>query len=129
MSNKDKGNAGLALNPYGSDFAEMLIGEPWMADGICSTTDPESFFPEKGGSTKAAKRICNGGPNSAACPVRDLCLQYALDREERFGIWGGVSERERRRIKRGLSPQARRNVVGHFATCSCKACIELGEAA
>lgn len=70
--------------------------EPWRDDAICAQTDPEAFFPEKGGSTKEAKKICQG------CPVRHECLQYALDHEERFGIWGGLSERERRRLKRGI---------------------------
>ena len=53
-------------------------------------------FPEKGGSTREAKRICLG------CEVRDACLEYALANDERFGIWGGLSERERRRLKRGI---------------------------
>lgn len=66
----------------------------WMLEARCLDADPEAFFPEKGGSTREAKRIC------AACPVRDECLQYALDNDERFGIWGGLSERERRRAKR-----------------------------
>ncbi|MBW3577523.1 MAG: WhiB family transcriptional regulator [Actinobacteria bacterium] len=65
-----------------------------MADAKCLDADPEAFFPEKGGSTRDAKRIC------AACSVRDECLQYALRNDERFGIWGGMSERERRRLKR-----------------------------
>ena len=55
---------------------------------------PEAFFPEKGGSTREAKRICLG------CEVKDSCLEYALANDERFGIWGGLSERERRRLKR-----------------------------
>lgn len=66
----------------------------WMADAKCLDADPEAFFPEKGGSTREAKRVC------AACPVRQECLEYALDNDERFGIWGGLSERERRRLKR-----------------------------
>ena len=63
---------------------------------LCAQTDPEAFFPEKGGSTREAKRICLG------CEVRDGCLEYALAHDERFGIWGGLSERERRRLKRGI---------------------------
>ena len=63
---------------------------------LCAQTDPEAFFPEKGGSTREAKRICLG------CEVRDACLDYALANDERFGIWGGLSERERRRLKRGI---------------------------
>ncbi len=63
---------------------------------LCAQTDPEAFFPEKGGSTREAKRICQG------CEVKDECLEYALANDERFGIWGGLSERERRRLKRGI---------------------------
>ncbi len=66
----------------------------WQADALCAQTDPEAFFPEKGGSTRDAKRICT------ACEVRTECLEYALENDERFGIWGGLSERERRRLRR-----------------------------
>lgn len=66
----------------------------WMLEAKCLDADPEAFFPEKGGSTREAKRIC------AACPVREDCLDHALLNEERFGIWGGYSERERRRMRR-----------------------------
>ena len=66
----------------------------WQERALCAQTDPEAFFPEKGGSTREAKRICVG------CEVRPECLEYALDHDERFGIWGGLSERERRRLKR-----------------------------
>jgi len=66
----------------------------WQADALCAQTDPEAFFPEKGGSTREAKRICDG------CEVRSQCLEYALENDERFGIWGGLSERERRKYRR-----------------------------
>ena len=68
--------------------------ESWMEQALCAQTDPEAFFPEKGGSTREAKKIC------AQCPVRAQCLEYALANDERFGIWGGLSERERRRLRR-----------------------------
>jgi WhiB family redox-sensing transcriptional regulator len=63
----------------------------WMAEGLCAETDPDEFFPEKGGSTKTAKGVCS------ACDVRQDCLDYALSNNER-GVWGGMSERERRRL-------------------------------
>ncbi|MFC4140298.1 MULTISPECIES: WhiB family transcriptional regulator [unclassified Microbacterium] len=66
----------------------------WQADALCAQVDPEAFFPEKGGSTRDAKRICS------SCDVRGECLEYALNNDERFGIWGGLSERERRKLKR-----------------------------
>ncbi len=66
----------------------------WQERALCAETDPEAFFPEKGGSTREAKRVCQ------SCEVRPECLDYALDHDERFGIWGGLSERERRRLKK-----------------------------
>lgn len=73
-----------------------LLGETmeWQERALCAQTDPEAFFPEKGGSTREAKRICSG------CEVRVECLEYALENDERFGIWGGMSERERRKQRR-----------------------------
>ncbi|WP_308283377.1 WhiB family transcriptional regulator [Pseudonocardia nigra] len=68
--------------------------QDWQERALCAQTDPEAFFPEKGGSTREAKRICSG------CEVRAECLEYALAHDERFGIWGGLSERERRRLRR-----------------------------
>ncbi len=68
--------------------------QSWQERSLCAQTDPEAFFPEKGGSTREAKKICVG------CEVRAECLEYALANDERFGIWGGLSERERRRLKR-----------------------------
>jgi len=66
----------------------------WQTDSLCAQTDPEAFFPEKGGSTREAKKICG------SCEVRNSCLEYALENDERFGIWGGLSERERRKIRK-----------------------------
>ncbi len=71
------------------------IEREWMAAGLCLQTDPEAFFPEKGGSTRDAKRVCG------RCDVRERCLAYALEHDERFGIWGGMSPRDRKKIKEG----------------------------
>ena len=71
-----------------------LAGSPaWWFAGLCAQTDPELFFPEKGGSVREAKAVCAG------CPVRAQCLEHALAHGERFGVWGGLSERERRRLQ------------------------------
>ena len=74
----------------------LPLGEPpaWYERAACIEADADCFFPEKGGSTREAKRIC------AECEVRTECLAYALANDERFGIWGGTSERERRRLRR-----------------------------
>lgn len=76
----------------GGEVDEGELG--WQSRALCAQTDPEAFFPEKGGSTRDAKRVCG------ACVVRSECLEYALSNDERFGIWGGLSERERRRLRK-----------------------------
>jgi len=68
--------------------------EAWMSDALCAQIATEMFFPERGGSTREAKGVC------ARCTVTAECLSYALQHDERFGIWGGKSERERRKLKR-----------------------------
>ncbi|WP_083504535.1 WhiB family transcriptional regulator [Nesterenkonia jeotgali] len=74
---------------------EEIEGElAWQVDALCAQTDPEAFFPEKGGSTRDAKKVCG------ACNVKQECLEYALGNDERFGIWGGLSERERRKLRK-----------------------------
>lgn len=71
----------------------------WMTAGLCAQVDPELFFPDKGQSSKEAKRIC------AACPVQAQCLDYALKAGyEITGIWGGTSGFERRQMKPGRKP-------------------------
>ena len=66
----------------------------WQEYANCLGVDPDLFFPERGASTKEAKEVCRG------CVVRDECLEYALSNGDMFGMWGGMSERERRRIRR-----------------------------
>jgi WhiB family transcriptional regulator, redox-sensing transcriptional regulator len=85
------GVPGVRRQAQDDDDAEQLA---WQADSLCAQTDPEAFFPEKGGSTREAKKIC------ASCEVRAQCLEYALQNDERFGIWGGLSERERRKLRK-----------------------------
>src|SRR2546423_15546851 len=72
----------------------------WQAQANCMGVDPDLFFPERGGSTREAKEVCRG------CVVREDCLEYALANGEKVGIWGGMSERERRRVRRGPAPGA-----------------------
>ena len=76
-------------------FAQLSVGDrSWQLKANCMGVDPDLFFPERGASTKEAKGVCRG------CEVRLECLEYALQNGEKFGIWGGLSERERRRIRR-----------------------------
>ncbi|MDQ4213265.1 WhiB family transcriptional regulator [Microbacterium capsulatum] len=67
--------------------------DDWRAVALCAETDPDEFFPDKGGTSRHAKAIC------ARCDVISECLEYALQHDERFGVWGGKSERERRKLK------------------------------
>jgi WhiB family redox-sensing transcriptional regulator len=82
------------------DIVRLLNQEPveeerrWQERANCLGVDPDLFFPERGASTREAKAVCKG------CEVRDDCLEYALAHGEKFGIWGGLSERERRRVRR-----------------------------
>ena len=68
--------------------------DAWRLLANCLEQNPDLFFPERGASTKEAKAVCQG------CEVRGDCLEYALANGEKFGIWGGLSDRERRRILR-----------------------------
>ena len=76
----------------------------WQDDANCLGVDPDLFFPERGASTREAKEVCR------SCVVRLDCLEFALANGEKFGIWGGLSERERRRIRRQRA-QERRSVT------------------
>lgn len=82
--------------------AEVVADTSWMDDGACAGADPDLFFPLRGDNdaVAAAKAVC------ATCQVRVECLEYALENSERFGIWGGTAEKERRRI-RSLRRRAR----------------------
>jgi WhiB family transcriptional regulator, redox-sensing transcriptional regulator len=86
-------SAAYEPKPFPSWTAGPGAEETWRLNALCAQTDPEAFFPEKGGSTREAKRVCTG------CDVRAECLEFALTSDERFGIWGGLSERERRRLR------------------------------
>lgn len=74
----------------------MLTGlafEEWMRKAICSQTDPELFFPPKGGNAAPAKRVC------FRCPVIVECRAYALSRTDLDGIWGGTTPTDRQRLR------------------------------
>lgn len=72
----------------------------WQRLANCLGVDPDLFFPERGASTREAKEVCRG------CVVQEDCLEYALAHGEKFGIWGGMSERERRRVRRARAHRA-----------------------
>lgn len=72
----------------------VIEPEPWTAQALCGQANPDAWFPEKGASPRDAKRIC------ATCPVAADCLEYAMRNRERWGVWGGLTERERRQLER-----------------------------
>lgn len=75
-------------------LAAGAAGRPaWQDRALCSQADPEAWFPKKGVSPAAARRVC------MACAVRADCLGYAIENNERFGIWGGFTWQERRRVR------------------------------
>jgi len=71
-----------------------LIVPAWMDDALCVQVDTELFFPEKGASSRPARSVCR------SCLVRKDCLDWSVETGQRFGVWGGMSERQRRKIRR-----------------------------
>jgi WhiB family redox-sensing transcriptional regulator len=81
----------------GASTYDPMVHDPesvtaWMAEGNCRNYPPATFFPSDGVGVDRARKIC------ATCPVDGLCLEYALEHRIEHGVWGGCSERERRRI-------------------------------
>lgn len=83
------------------ELASLSSEVVWQDGANCLGVDPDLFFPERGASTREAKEVCRG------CTVRSDCLEYALVNGEKFGIWGGRSERERRRLRRQRAQASR----------------------
>lgn len=94
------------LPDQGQDEASVrssVAGGDWRERAVCASTDPELFFPLKGGGKLGpALAVCAG------CPVREQCLAFALDNRIMHGIWGGLSERRRRRLLAGVRTKAAR---------------------
>jgi WhiB family redox-sensing transcriptional regulator len=93
-----------------SELLDLIISPDqtgWKRQANCMGVDPDLFVPERGSSTREAKEVCRG------CVVREDCLEFALENGEKFGIWGGLSERERRRIRRRRNVE-RREAAGEL---------------
>lgn len=84
----------------------MLDDRDWVSKSACLESYDERFFPSRGDSNKEAKAICFN-----ECAVREECLEHALRKPERFGIWGGTSERERQEMRRLRNEQARQDLI------------------
>jgi WhiB family redox-sensing transcriptional regulator len=91
-----------------TQLLEMMNGQDlaWQDLSNCRGADPDLFFPERGASTRTAKGICR------ECSVKNECLEFAIVSSEKFGIWGGMSERERRKIRRQRAVAAERRRAG-----------------
>ncbi|MFF4007252.1 WhiB family transcriptional regulator [Streptomyces sp. NPDC001717] len=76
-----------------STSASATADTAWYDLALCAQTGPGFFFPEPGSSLRDAKRLCG------ACEGRVACLEYALANDERFGVWGGLSEAERSALR------------------------------
>lgn len=74
-------------------LASFGVERDWVRQAACRGADPAIFFPGRGESTREVKAICRG------CPVRAECLTYAIQHGEWHGIWGGLSEHQRRKLR------------------------------
>jgi WhiB family redox-sensing transcriptional regulator len=79
-----------------NETRRIVTEERWMEQAKCKTTPDVNFFPSQGQSAADAKAVC------AECAVATACLDYALRNDERFGVWGGTSEKQRRALRREL---------------------------
>ncbi len=97
----------VAERVFGDQVGELLelIDLAWQDAANCTGANADLFFPERGASTRRAKQICG------ECDVLVECLEYAIANGEKFGIWGGLSERERRRIRKERAIQRQRRAV------------------
>lgn len=84
----------------------------WQNKANCRGVNPSLFYPERGVSTSEAKSVCAG------CEVTAECLEYAVRSGEKFGIWGGLSERERRTIRRARRLKAKQEAVAETEEAS-----------
>jgi WhiB family redox-sensing transcriptional regulator len=91
------------LPRYRSLAAPARFAARWRELAACRGSDLEVFFPERGESAEPARRVC------AACPVRQACLDYAITNRIAYGVWGGLTERERRTLRLGWVQASRRD--------------------
>lgn len=82
-------------------LADLLEPPLWHSSAACKGMDPDVFYPSRGSDVRPAKAVCS------SCSVREECLEFALDEADKFGIWGGMSERERRRLRRTRAVERR----------------------
>jgi len=94
-----------------------FVPADWMADAACKGMDTNLFFPEQGGSNKDALAAC------AVCTVKAECAQYCDDMSIRSGVWGGMSERQRRSVRNGGVVNSEHGTISRYNWgCRCDAC-------
>lgn len=72
----------------------LFEAQPWMRLAACRSMDTEEFYPPRGGDLAGPRAVC------AECPVQNECLNYAIENGDHFGIWGGLSDKQRRKVRR-----------------------------
>ncbi len=77
--------------------APITDERPWAAFATCRDRDPDTFFPATSDGEREAVRVCSG------CPVQIDCLEFALEAKIRFGVWGGMTEKQRRSLQRQIA--------------------------
>lgn len=82
----------MVLQEVEQDASELA--NSWQELAKCRGRSSAVFYPQRGVPTASARALCK------ECAVKQECLHYALENDERFGIWGGLSERERRKLQR-----------------------------
>ena len=85
---------GNVVDPCSREDVVPLTNQTWRQHAACKGVEPDIFYPATDDEAEVAKAVC------AICPVRQPCLEYALASRERDGVWGGATEKERRRILR-----------------------------
>lgn len=84
--------------PLAENYPRTLSHGP---PAVCGQTDPDLWFPEKGGSAKQARKLC------FTCPLLLPCARWAVENDETFGVWGSTTHRQRRRLRREGTPITR----------------------
>lgn len=99
---------------------------PWMDRAACAGSHLGFWFPTQGRNIEPARAVC------ATCFVRSDCLEYAVRWDIRFGVWGGLSERQRRHLKRSDPARVRaahETVTKYARGCRCQGCRDANYAA
>ncbi|MEU3400684.1 WhiB family transcriptional regulator [Streptomyces filamentosus] len=101
-------NRGYIVNAGYAPSADLPVNTNWREASACSEEDPDLFFPI-GNTGPALLQIEEAKAVCRRCPVMETCLQWALEHGEDTGVWGGLSEDERRAMKRRAARQRARN--------------------